>query len=387
MNNNYDKIKNRFINYIIYDKPLNLYKLIYTYLFNPKIFYKQEHKLIDKLTKHLIKKEIKSKIKNFDDEYIYESFLKLFKSKDELEKYINKYFNKFEQTRILMNYHKLYLEVIYNDIIFILNNDIKTNKEITIYYKLSNKLVGYIDDHIKNKKDYLYIKTNKYIKINDIYFILNYNTEDYILNWNGLIDSKHTMTYHALRLYRLNNKLYKEIYKDVKTLNNNDFNKKYNNNHIAKSIYDMNRKNIKIKDEYNNLINYINKNNKQYKLLYRGEARDDKVNYIKHQIIEYKNIHPFTKDNKWALMFMNGGTFFNSTAKDYILYILKNGYAAEIHPIVNIDAICIYDYYEYLHKPTKYKIMDIKVINKKFYFKYEKKYHTINYYIIVLQEV
>ncbi len=390
MNNESEKIKNRFIKYLN-NKEFNLLNLLYLNMFHPLTYTKYIQQLYDKIQTHLIHKQITNEIDSINNLNLMNTFIKCFKTKKELKDYIIKYFNKFEQNIIILSYHKLNLSKIYIDLIFILNNEFKINKVKKLYYTDKNKLIGY--DNIDDKNNYLSISTNKYLtfKINNkqVYLILNYNIEDYILNWCSIIDDKHDSTYNALRLYSINNELFNDINNNCKKLSEQDFFKKYlsTNIQLNNSIYEIfycNQKNINIKLEFDNLINYINKNKKQYDILYRGEQRYNKVEYKKNQILYYNNIHSFSKQEQFSIKFMKQ---IYHKQNDYLLFILKNGFAAEIHPIRNIDEISIYDYYEYLHKPAKYKIIDIKIVKKRFYYKSLQKYRIINYQIIYLQEI
>lgn len=398
---NYINIKNKLVNFLINDKPFNISILLNNAIYNPLKLYNSLKSILNKIpNKFKNTKELKIYIQNNNElcviNLIIKNLFKSFTNKNKLFEYINNNFKDLEKDYMYMIYYNYDFKRILNELFFVLRTDFKTNDILTLYYKESFKLFGYD----KKKDKYLSIKTNKYMKLsNDIYLIFNFNIEPYIINWVGI---NGIPTYNVLTLYKLNYKLFKEMYNDCLQLSIKQINKKYNfdndtiifNKQMTQYFYHMHsliKSNINIKDEFNNLIKYINNNNTTYKLLYRGERRYENTNYTKNQIIEYKNIHTFSIDKQFALNFMNGNNVstFDKNVKEYILYVLKNGKCAVIHPIYYnqcIDSYIIYNHYEYLHKPIQYKIIDIKTIKKSFKY-YDKSIHTLTYKIIMIKEV
>ena len=434
--------KEIFIYYLYYIIRFDLNNHLYKFIINKEIFYKSLNKILNKNILEKIYKDLfinysltKTKfnliyylnkdyiinilylsIYNFNKLNTIKSNIKniLTKNNDELnDNTINKYnFNKLEKDYINLKLNYKNIKNILDDLIFVLQKE--NNDDIILYYNKSNPLIGFVKKDLNNSNinNYIKIKTNKYLKLNnkfnlndlndlnkknkkieEKYFILDYNIESYILNWCGYINKYHYLSYAGLRLYSLNRKLFNEIVNDYKTLDNHNFTKKYKSDKYINdvllqrsigSIINCLNRNINFKNEFNNLTNYINKNKKKYKILFRGERRYEITNF--NNIIEYKNIHTFTDNKEEAIKFMSNYYFnYDNNIKEYNLFILINGLTAKIKPLLINDKEEISNWTEYLHTKTKYKIIKIKKDKININYK-NNEIKTLNYNIIYLNE-
>ena len=374
----------------------------------------------------IFRNNIKDKLlkNNIDFDYLQNLRFKF----NDMYNFFNKYnFNKLEFDYILMIIYNYNIPKIISNLIIVLQNEIKYNKCLTLYYKKSNPLIG-VNKNSINENDinkYCKIKTNKYLKlipyntsqsfkskyinfynqddkyffksfykkeikfINNQYLLFNFNFEDYILNWSGFVDNTHYHTHWGLTLYSLDNKLFNTLYSNASKLSKEDYYNQFDKPNLnmklyMNSIYESQKRNINFEKEFNNLVNFINNNKKQYNILYRGEKRYEKTTF--NNKLNYKNIHTFSTDKNEAIKFLSNYYFgFDENIKEYNLFILHKGYASKINPIGYNNFKFVTEWVEYLHIPFIYNIISIKQDNITIKYK-DNIERNITYNIIDIQE-
>jgi hypothetical protein len=270
-------------------------------------------------------------------------------------------------------------------------NENKLKKKI-LYYNEKEPWKGFNE----KKKNMKQIETTKYYPINEnMYIIINYDIEDCVLNWCGCEDRRHRGTYAGLRLLKTNKKLFDQILNDAKNLTKEEFKEKYLSN-ISKtivksaiSIWQCNQFNIDIENEFKLLKKYISTNQKEWKILFRGERRYENL-LSKSEIVEYNNIHTWADNEDEAFKFSaNLYSTYDENIKQYIFITCFNIHAARINPILYHDMRlnkAELDWVEYLHLPSKYLIFDYETKSKTVKYKNNES-HKIDVIYLTYQEV
>lgn len=310
---------------------------------------------------------------------------------------------------LFMRVKSLSVGNVIENIAYIISHDSKTNEKLTLYYSDKCPCYGYENESDASSVhggEIKTISTSRYIKlcpeyanvsisrtfigyeqqdpkynfdarhcmsahiIPTEYFIFDFDVEDCLMYWCGILRGKSLYTtYAGLRLLCLDRPLFDEVLNAVRTIPEDEVRAKYSVNNVMKravsSIIKCTSIGIDFDEQFTSLMEYISTHQSNRGTLYRGENSYVECSLKVGDKLERKNIHTWSNNRLEAVRFCTDYYHcHDDLVRSRLLFVLDDAVAAKIHLAFTVPMDQIIDWIEFIHRPCVYTVTSIETITE-----------------------